>query len=425
MTRHLWVLIHRYVGLAMTVFLIIVGLTGSLLVFFDEFNTTLTPHLYPPKRAGATMDAGALAERAEILVPEARVKSVFLGQPGTARIVMEPRISSKTSKPFDLNFNQLFLDPISGDELGRRQTTGVPTGLDNLIPFIYRLHYNLALDKFGMWVLGITALLWTMDCFVGFYLTLPATRRLHGVKANMAQTMRNAEKPSIKRNFWSRWKPAWLVKLQASAYRINFDLHRAGGLWLWIALLIFAWSSVYMNLFEQVYAPVTRLVLDYPQLPWEHPSLKKPLEEPALGWRQAQKIAERLMTEQGDVKGFTVERPVALRIDREHGDYHYAVRSNLDFQDKRGRTLVIFDANTGQLKQLLLPSGQHNGNTVTNWLATLHEANVFAMPYRIFVCILGLAMVMFSVTGVIIWLKKRRSEKFMVRQRNKFIKSQG
>lgn len=29
------------------------------------------------------------------------------------------------------------------------------------------------------------------------------------------------------------------------------------------------------------------------------------------------------------------------------------------------------------------------------------------MPYRIFVCVLGIVIVMLSVTGVYIWLKKR------------------
>ena len=37
--------------------------------------------------------------------------------------------------------------------------------------------------------------------------------------------------------------------------------------------------------------------------------------------------------------------------------------------------------------------------------------NVFGMPYRIFVCALGLVIVLLSVTGVVIWLKKRRARK--------------
>ncbi len=402
MTRHFWVLLHRYVGLAMTVFLIVVGLTGSLLAFFDELNLVLTPKLFPPVHAGISLDIAALAGRAEVLVPQAKVNSVYLGQPGTVRVSMQPRISPETGKPFELNFNQLFLDPINGDELGRRQAMGFPTGVDGLVPFIYRLHFNLALDKFGMWALGITALLWTIDCFASFYLTLPAMRR----RCSEA-TIEHV--PS--KTWWQRWQPAWLLRWKAGGYKLNFDLHRAGGLWLLIALLIFAWSSVYMNLHEQVYAPLTRLVFDYPQQPWERPPLNKPLEEPVLGWRQAHQTAERLMAEQARLNGFTVERPVNLWIDREHGVFHYRVHSSFDFQDKRGRTSVIFDANTGELQQLILPSGQHSGSTVTNWLITLHEANVFGLPYRIFVCVLGLAIVMLSVTGVIIWLKKRNARR--------------
>jgi uncharacterized iron-regulated membrane protein len=49
----------------------------------------------------------------------------------------------------------------------------------------------------------------------------------------------------------------------------------------------------------------------------------------------------------------------------------------------------------------LLPTGQYAGNTVTSWLFALHEANVFGLPYRIIVCLLGLAIVMLSVTGIV------------------------
>lgn len=35
-------------------------------------------------------------------------------------------------------------------------------------------------------------------------------------------------------------------------------------------------------------------------------------------------------------------------------------------------------------------------------------AEVFGLPYRIFVCGLGIAIAMLSVTGVYIWWKKRR-----------------
>ena len=39
--------------------------------------------------------------------------------------------------------------------------------------------------------------------------------------------------------WWNRWRPAWRIKFNAGAYRINFDIHRAFGLWTWANALIF------------------------------------------------------------------------------------------------------------------------------------------------------------------------------------------
>ena len=45
MTRQFWVLMHRYVGLSMTIFLVIVGLSGSVLAFRDPLDLFLNPDL--------------------------------------------------------------------------------------------------------------------------------------------------------------------------------------------------------------------------------------------------------------------------------------------------------------------------------------------------------------------------------------------
>jgi uncharacterized iron-regulated membrane protein len=41
--RQLWITTHRWIGLAMTGFLIVVGLTGSVLVFDGELHRRLDP----------------------------------------------------------------------------------------------------------------------------------------------------------------------------------------------------------------------------------------------------------------------------------------------------------------------------------------------------------------------------------------------
>lgn len=103
----------------------------------------------------------------------------------------------------------------------------------------------------------------------------------------------------------------------------------------------FAWSSVYMNLWDTVYTWTTRAVMEY-KAPWTEFSKREiPLAEPGVDWRQAQRIGEQLMSEQANKHGFAVEQVIALRLDRGNGTYQYIVRSSKEIQDRRGRTSVF------------------------------------------------------------------------------------
>jgi uncharacterized iron-regulated membrane protein len=381
--RPFFVWLHRWAGLLMTVFLILVGLTGSMLAFKTDLERLICPRIYAAPRPGVPpLDFATLAERAGARVPQGQVVTVGLEEPDQALVVFEPREDPAAGKPYELGFVQMFVDPWTGEELGRRRPGDLSQGLINLMPFIWDLHLSLALGAWGAWVLGIVALVWTIDCFVGFYLTLPVSSDA----------------------FWRRWKPAWLVKWKAGAYRLNFDLHRAGGLWVWPMLFVFAWSSVMLNL-PEVYGPVTRAAFDY-QPPPEHDTATPP-HPPSLDFRAALSTGERLMAVQAAKHGFSVERPIMFY--RMGGVYTYLVKSSRDIRDKLGLTKIEFDADTGALNSLELPVGERSGNTISAWLYALHMGDVFGLPYRIFVCVLGLVIAMLSVTGVYIWWKKRKA----------------
>ena len=219
--RPFWVVLHRYTGLAMTVFLIIVGLTGSLLAFYSELEQAINPQLSLAANGRAPLDLAALIDSTERLSPQTRVQSIWLNNTA-AQVSVSPRENPANGQPYTLDYDQLFLNPYTGEELGRRERGAISQGMINLMPFIYKLHYALALDDLGGWILGITALVWTLDCFVGFYLTLPLAK---------PSQMSNKSTPHPQRSYVQRWLPAWRIKWRASKTRINFDLHRAGGLW--------------------------------------------------------------------------------------------------------------------------------------------------------------------------------------------------
>ncbi len=419
MTRNLWVWLHRWAGLVMAGFLICAGLTGSLMAFYPELEQALNPQYYLAWQDGEPLDLATLIEQAESLAPEAQAEGITLQSfAGNTLVWVSPK---DPDHPPD--FNHLILNPWTGEELGRRQFGELSDGLHNIMSFIYDFHFTLGLNSYGMWALGICALIWTIDCFVGLYLTFPVRRKRpgHAPEPSLSEpvSLTQLEKPLLlnqggtivpRRSWWIRWKPAWKIRWTTSRYRLNFDLHRAGGLWLWLAFLVFAWSGVYMNLWDTVYTWTTQVVFEY-KAPWtELPGLSAPQTDPHFSWREAQTRGEQLMAEQAIKYGFTINSAHMLSLNRAKGVYEYGVRSSLDFQGpRRSFTKIFFDANTGAQKLLLLPSGQYTGNTLTNWLVSLHEANVFGLPYRIFVCALGLLTVMLSVTGVIIWLKKLKS----------------
>lgn len=391
MTRNVFVWLHRWVGLLMTVFLIVVGLTGSLLAFNTQLEKLVSPQLFAvkPTPDAKRLDLATLAERAEVAQPHARV-AYFSVSDEQAFMHVGPRTDPATGKPYPLDFNQMFLDPWSGQELGHRRNGDLSQGKINLIPFVYELHQSLALGETGAWVLGIVALAWTLDCFYAFYLTCPLALA----------------------RFFSRWAPAWKIKWPTVAYRLNLDLHRASGLWLWPLLFVFAWSSVMFNL-SSVYEWTTLHLFDYetPEMEISSAALAVRKEQPRLGWHEALVKSEQVMQKLAREQDFKILRATGLAYIAEAGVYSYSVDADRDISfGSWGGTGVWIDGDTGEFKKLWSATGEHSGNTVTNWLRALHFANIRDwLAYRILVCGIGLVIVLLSVTGVYIWFKKRRA----------------
>ena len=69
--RHSAVLIHRYAGLFMAAFLIVIGLTGSIIVFNSELTRWLDPPPRVDTRNDAVLDGLELRDRAQALYPKA------------------------------------------------------------------------------------------------------------------------------------------------------------------------------------------------------------------------------------------------------------------------------------------------------------------------------------------------------------------
>ena len=387
--RH-FVWLHRWAGLVMAGFLLIVGLTGSLLAFNFELERVFASKLFAHPQSQQRLPLAELAARAGGLVPHARVEGVLYTQPDQVSVYYAPIDDPVTGRPYELGFDEFFIDPWTGKELGRRKAGDLSQGAINFMPFIYSLHWTLLAGGVGQMILGVVALGWTIDAFNGLYLTLPASLA----------------------DFWRRWRKAWLIKRGARGFRLHFDLHRASGLWFWPLVLVFGWSSVMMNI-RPVYEHGMHLAFDY--ISTDAPYLEgKPNLHPRLDWFAAQDVGERLIVSQAHAHGVTLADRLTLSYLPNIGAYVYEARGSRDLFErapKGGGTSVLFDGNTGALRNYSQPVGEHTGNTIESWLYALHMARVFGWAYQWLVCLFGLVTAGLSVTGVLIWLRKLRARK--------------
>lgn len=399
------VLVHRWAGLAMGAFLLVAALTGSVLAWFDELECLLIPEMMlaaPPREGAPLLDPLTLHAAARAQLPRgADVPWIPLHvEPGRTLRMSVSTADATQALPFD----EVFVDPYTGRIQGHRRWGDIGQGLPNLLTFIYRLHYSLALGAAGTTLLGIVALVWTLDCFIGAWLTLPAhaTSRPNG--------------PS----WLTRWKPAWRLRLHGGRLKLIFDLHRAGGLWLWAVLFVLAWSSVAFNLSE-VYAPVTRLLMgqQVTQPGLGHlAALPTPRLQPAMAPPQALAAARKLVAEQSVQRGFAVQREEWLGYEAAHGIYTYMLTTDRDIRERYGgNTRLLLDGDTGAFKGLYLPTGEAAGDTVTTWITALHMAAMWGLPLKLAVTLSGIAIALLTVTGTLIWVRKRRAREAPLRRR--------
>jgi uncharacterized iron-regulated membrane protein len=256
-------------------------------------------------------------------------------------------------------------------------------------------------DRWGMRVLGVIAIIWTIDCFVGFYLTLPSRRRAKTARA--PQVTRQLE-----RGFWARWAPAWTIKTSGSAYRINFDIHRAFSLWTWGVLFIIAFTAFSLNLYFEVFSPLMKMVSNYTPTPYEqrpYRDLDDPIE-PKVSFAD---IAARAAVD-GKGRGWTI--PVgSVNHGPAHGVYAAAFFHPGDDHGAGGvgPAQLYYDSEDGRPIGERLPWVGTAADIFVQAQFPLHSGRIVGLFGRILISVMGLVVAALSVTGIVIWWRKRRA----------------
>jgi uncharacterized iron-regulated membrane protein len=391
--------VHRWLGLAIALFLILAGATGAVISWDHEIDEWLNADMLRTPGRGALQTPLALAAVVQASHPDIQLSYMTLGlEEGHAALFM---VRPRTGAPA-LGYDSVYVDPVTAQITGRRDSASIALSRRNLMPWLRHLHESLHVpafwgsDRWGYWLMGGVALTWLIDSFVALYLTWPP---------RLKATARAARAPS---SWLRRWRPAWTVRWAAGGYRLNFDLHRAGGLWVWGVVIVIAFTSFSLNLYRELFYPVMSRLSTTTPGPYEtlRPAPPGHFIEPRISFAQAIEVARR----EGQRLGLA-HPPAGAWYG---GDFPFYNVSFFDTQDEMGAlgmglSNVYVSADTGQVLGAHRPWHGTAADVFVQLQLPLHSGRVLGLPGRILMSAMGLVVVMLAVTGIVIWARKRRA----------------
>lgn len=377
------VLLHRWVGLGLAGFLLLAGLTGSVIALYHELDEGVNPHLYRAPGAGVPLAPDELVARVERAEPKARVSGLPLEREPSRSVVMrvEPRDPGAA-----LAFSELFVDPTDGAIVGRRLWGECCFARERLVPFLYSLHYSLHLpERAGTIAMGLVALAWALDCFVALALTLPRGG-----------------------SFWRRWRRAFRVELRASRFRLWRDVHQASGLWLWGLLLLLAVSGVALSLRDEVFRPAVSLFSQLSPTALKRARAMQLAPGPrALDYGDAIDEARRVAR----ARGWPAE-PVYAFHWAEIGAFGVGVvRPGQDPEVGMGASWIYLSDRDLRFVSADVTGEGSAGDVFAQLQFPLHSGHLLGLPGRVAISLLGLATAALSATGVYVWAVKRAARR--------------
>lgn len=388
MLRNLFVKLHRWFGLAAAAFLFVSGATGAVISWDHELDAWLNPDLFAAAGRGDALPALELKRRIEAADPRVEVSYLPLSAQAGETILayVEARIDPATHKPFETGYNQVAIDPVTGALQGRREWGAVSLAPHDLLPFLYKLHYSMHLPDVGGYevgelFMGVLAIAWVFDTLVALWISFPG---------------------------WKVWRRSFAFRWRAGGHRLVFDLHRSGGVWLFLLVLMIAVTSVSMNLGTQVMRPLVNAVSPLSPSPFD--SRTPVAADKVVPARVTPAQALSLAREEGERRGWT-RPPGGLSVLPAYGVYgvgffdaaHAAGDGGL------GNAWLYFDMQTGALVSKDIPGTGSAGDIFMQAMFPLHSGRIIGLPGRILMSAMGALVAMFSLTGVLIWARKRKA----------------
>jgi len=354
--RRVWVQIHLWLGIGLAILLIPISLSGAALVWHHHLDALINPGRYAVT-AGQSLPPSQLIERATSAL-ERGFQPIVLrmpeseGWPATVSAREGRRGEGGGGRP---RLVTVYLDPPTGRVLDAAEFR------NSLIGFLHRFHENLTIPEYsGRAIVGWSGVALLIIALSGIYLWWPRNGGfLRGLR-------------------WTRG-PA-----------LSFNLHHLFGFWISIPLAVVSATGIYLGFPQQGRELLSSVA---PMTPQQRGGFAAPLlPKPELGIDRAAELAT------GAVGGSTLAAIFAPTQQSQ------AWRVQVRATQSENLTTVMVDDRSGTASPVTLLSGDRTAL----WIRWLHEGSHSGVLWQTVVFICGILPTLFLVTGVLIWLRRRR-----------------
>ncbi|MGD0893911.1 MAG: PepSY-associated TM helix domain-containing protein [Terracidiphilus sp.] len=344
--------IHLWAGILLSLYVVIIALTGAILVFEDELTATTLParlSLYNPAQTASIPTVMAQFQRA---YPGARVSDIDTPWPRIPAYRL--RAVSATGHEFSL-----VADPV---------TAALQAQPETWVNWMHDLHVLLLLGSaHGEQVNGVGAAILLLLSVTGILLWW--------------QGLKN-------------WMRGLTVDLRRNWRRINFDAHHAIGFWTLAIVLWWSISGVYFGWYKQFGSIVNAISPLQGMAP-------PPLPAPLSSGSQRASLAEVLAAVQ---RASPQGRLFSISDPSLSGTLVYAqmdLRAPADFSH---RDIVAIDTTNARVLSIWHYGQNRSAGDWFMWcMHPLHFGTLWGFGFKVTWFVLGLSLAVLSATGVIMY----------------------
>lgn len=362
--------LHRWLGIVIGAYFVVIGLTGSLLVFGREIDRALNPDVLTMTGQGEQRPLSEIVAAFREKYPDAPMSYVNFPLPPNG-------VFNIRSGPSQASQLYVYFNPYTAEIIADRTRVG------SLYGFLCYVHFYLLYGQTGWTLNGWGAGLVTALLLLGVWLWWPARQAGAAV-----------------------WKARFSVKTTAGTSRTLFDLHNAVGIYTLVFALLFTLTAMAFA-FPQ---PAKKLVYAVTGTAPDPVFTVTPTPDGPLPLDRLVATADAAIDGRILRVSFPQSPTAPMTVRKEWDDWNQTRNHAIVTVDPySGRVLNVYDSR----------QATSIGRLVLQWAYPIHFGLWGGLPTRILYVFLGLAPLIGFVTGFWRWrLRTAATRKSQARLRD-------